>query len=159
MLLTFDDGYRNVWYQASPILKKLGMRATAYVVTGRISGPDSSFLTWGQLQLLERRGIEIASHTVTHRDLRSLSDLELATELTRSRATLERKLGHRVPWFAYPFGGHDRRVVAAARRAGYTLAVTTVSGTTQRAAAPLELRRLSVTDTTGVRGIAAMLGS
>jgi hypothetical protein len=57
-----------------------------------------------------------------------------------------------------PFGAHDRRVVSAVRRAGYLLAVTTIGGTRQSAAAPLELRRLSIVDSTGVAGLAAMLG-
>ena len=157
VLLTFDDGYRNVWGQASPVLAALRMRATAYVVTGRISGPDPSFLTWEQLRLLENRGIEVASHTVSHRALTSLSDAQLAAELRTSRAALERALGHEVRWFAYPFGAHDRRVVAAVRRAGYLLATTTVSGDEQSARAPFELRRLSVANTTGVAGLASML--
>ena len=158
VLITFDDGYRNVFGKASPVLHKLGMKATAYVISSRVSNGDPSFLTWGQLRGLEARGVEIGSHTVRHRDLRTLSDAELRYELVESRRRLERALGHAVPWLAYPYGGHDARVVRAARAAGYSLAVTTESGTLQRASAPLELRRLSVIDSTGVAGLAAMLG-
>jgi hypothetical protein len=46
IMITFDDGYRDVFFKASPVLMRLGMRATAYVVSGRISGRDPSFLTW-----------------------------------------------------------------------------------------------------------------
>src|SRR5215208_575089 len=58
VLITFDDGYRDVFFKASPVLLRLGMKATAYVVSGRISGNDISFLTWNLLHALERRGIE-----------------------------------------------------------------------------------------------------
>jgi peptidoglycan/xylan/chitin deacetylase (PgdA/CDA1 family) len=159
IMITFDDGYRDTFFKASPVLARLGMRATAYVVSGRISGPDPSFLTWPLLHALERRGIEIASHTVAHRDLRTLSDRDLLEDLTTSRRTLERELGHPVPWLAYPFGAYDDRVESVARRAGYLLAVTTEAGVMQSARRPLALHRLRVLDTTGVRGLAAMLGA
>src|SRR3954451_1265898 len=68
VLITFDDGYSNVFKNASPVLARLDMPATAYVITERISGPDPSFLTWRMLRALERRGFDIGSHTITHRD-------------------------------------------------------------------------------------------
>jgi peptidoglycan/xylan/chitin deacetylase (PgdA/CDA1 family) len=158
VLITFDDGYRNVLTDAAPILDRLGIRATAFVITGRISNGDSSFLTWRQLRALEGLGIEIGSHTVSHPDLRTLGDRALSAELINSRRRLERALEHPVQWLAYPYGGHDARVVAAARRAGYVLASTTLAGSRQDARAPLELRRFSVVDSTGVEGLAGLLG-
>jgi peptidoglycan/xylan/chitin deacetylase (PgdA/CDA1 family) len=157
ILITFDDGYRDTYRKASPVLARLGMRATAYVISGRISKP--SFLRWRQLSRLEARGVEIGSHTASHRALTSLSDSQALSELVRSRRTLERKLGHRVPWLAYPIGAYDARIEGLARRAGYVLAVTTEAGTHQSAQRPLALHRLRVLDSTGVRGLAAMLGS
>lgn len=157
IMITFDDGYRDNFFKASPVLVRLGMKATAYVVSSRISGPDPSFLTWPLLHALERRGIEIGSHTVAHRHLPSLSDRALLADLTSSQRVLERRLGHRVPWLAYPFGAYDARVERFARRAGYVLAVTTQSGVRHSARRPLALPRLRVSNTTGVRGLAAML--
>jgi peptidoglycan/xylan/chitin deacetylase (PgdA/CDA1 family) len=159
IMITFDDGYRDTFFKASPVLVRLGMRATAYVVSSRISGPDPSFLTWPLLHALERRGIQIGSHTVAHRNLTTLSDRALLADLTSSRRTLERRLGHRVPWIAYPFGAYDERVERFARRAGYVLGVTTQGGALQSARRPLALRRLRVSDTTGVRGLAALLAA
>jgi peptidoglycan/xylan/chitin deacetylase (PgdA/CDA1 family) len=159
IMITFDDGYRDVFQKASPVLERLRMPATAYVITGRVGGPDPSFLTWGELRLLERRGITIGSHTVTHPDLRALSDAQALAELKNSRAALQRGLHHPVQWFAYPAGAEDARVVALVRRAGYVLAVTTKPRAVQSAAAPLELRRYEVLDSTGVRGLASLVGA
>jgi peptidoglycan/xylan/chitin deacetylase (PgdA/CDA1 family) len=159
IVITFDDGYRDVFFKASPVLKRLGMRATAYVVSGRISGRDPSFLTWPLLHALERRGIEIGSHTMAHLDMTSLSDARMLEDLTRSRRVLERELGHPVPWLAYPFGAYNARVERLARQAGYLLAVTTRPGAVQSARRPFALPRLRVLDSTGVRGLAAMLAS
>lgn len=158
VMITFDDGYRNVFGKASPIIQRLGLWATAYVIVGRISHGDPSFLTWPNLVSLERRGVEIGSHTLAHRDLTSLSSSELRHELLGSRLALEQRLGHPVQSLAYPYGAHDGRVVQMARSSGYVLAVTTRAGTRQQGRAPLELHRIQILDSTRRSGFAALLG-
>ena len=159
IMITFDDGYRDVFFNASPTLARLDMHATAYVLSGRTSNGDPSFLSWALLRALERQGIEIGSHTVSHRALTSLSDGAAFEELVSSRRTLERRLGHRVRWLAYPFGAYDARIERLARNAGYVLAVTTESDARQSARRPLALHRLRILDSTGVRGLAGMLAA
>jgi peptidoglycan/xylan/chitin deacetylase (PgdA/CDA1 family) len=159
ILITFDDGYSDVFHKALPVLKRLDMRAMAYVISGRTLRSDTVFLTWHLLRALERDGVEIGSHTVEHRDLTSLSDGEALRELVQSRRAFERRLGHPVQWLAYPYGAYDSRIERLARRAGYVLAVTTEHGVVQSARRPLALRRLRILDSTGVSGLAAMLSS
>jgi peptidoglycan/xylan/chitin deacetylase (PgdA/CDA1 family) len=158
VMITFDDGYRDVLWNASPVLERLGMPATSYVITGRISGPDPSFLTWGELKVLEQRGIAIGSHTVDHLPLADLDSGRAVYELRDSRQALERHLGHPVQWFAYPYGSEDSRIVALTQEAGYVLAVTTQGGTTQYADQPLLLHRDEVIDTTSLGGLAGLVG-
>lgn len=157
ILITFDDGYSDVFHKALPVLKRLDMRATAYVISGRTLRSDTVFLTWHLLRALERDGVEIGSHTVGHLDLTSLSDGEALRELVHSRRAFERRLGHPVQWLAYPFGAYDSRIERLARQAGYVLAVTTEHGVAQSAQRPLALSRLRILDSTGVSGLAAML--
>jgi peptidoglycan/xylan/chitin deacetylase (PgdA/CDA1 family) len=158
VMITFDDGYRDVLWHAAPVLHRLHMPATEYVITGRISNGDPSFLTWPQLVRLERLGVTIGSHTVSHRDLTLMPPSEAFTELRDSRRALEQHLGHPVQWFAYPFGAENAAVVQLAERAGYVLAVTTQGGTAQSASAPLLLHREEVTDTAGPGGLASLVG-
>jgi len=157
VMITFDDGYRGVWANALPVLMRLHMPATAYVITDRISNGDPSFLTWQMLRTLARHGVAIGSHTVTHADLTTLGDAQALAELRGSRAALERQVGRPVQWFAYPAGAEDARIVGLTRRAGYVLAVTTQPGTLQSAQTPLELHRYEVLDSTHVSGLAALL--
>jgi len=158
VMITFDDGYADVYEKAMPTLYRLGMHATAYVITGRISGGDPAFLTWRMLRGFERHGVEIGSHTVSHLDLPSLDDKRALAQLGVSRRTLERRLGHPVQWLSYPGGATDGRIVALAEKAGYVLAVTTDPGEQQHADDPLRLKRFRILDTTGVAGLAALLG-
>ena len=157
LMITFDDGYRDVLWNAAPVLQRLHLRATDFVITGRISGPDSSFLTWPELVRLERKGVEIGSHTITHADLPALSPAGAFPELRRSRLILERHLHRAVQWLAYPYGKTDATVVSLVRRAGYLLAMTEVPGNVQSARRPFLLRRDEILDTSGVSGVAADL--
>jgi peptidoglycan/xylan/chitin deacetylase (PgdA/CDA1 family) len=155
--ITFDDGYRDVLWNASPVLLRLRMPATDFVITGRVSGSDSSFLTWPELRLLEARGFGIGSHTVDHLELTLLSPDRAAYELVASRLALQRHLGREVQWLSYPAGRFDPAVLSLVGRAGYVLAVTTLRGDLQRARSPFLLHRDEVLDTTGVRGLSTML--
>ena len=157
VLITFDDGYRGVWANALPVLMRLHMPATAYVITSRISNGDPSFLTWAMLRTLEGHGVTVGSHTVTHPDLTTLDDGRALVELRESRRVLRRHLHRPVQWFAYPAGAEDARIVGLVRRAGYVLAVTTKPGSLQSAQAPLELSRYEVLNSTHVNGLAALL--
>jgi peptidoglycan/xylan/chitin deacetylase (PgdA/CDA1 family) len=157
VMITFDDGYRDVLVNAAPVLKRLGIPATAYVITSRISNGDVSFLSWPQLHALENSGVEIGSHTVHHVELPSLPDPPALQELIQSRRALEQHLGHPVQWFAYPAGRFNAHSEELVRQAGYVLAMTTQPGSAQSAQAPLALHRYEVLDTTGVTGLAAML--
>ena len=159
IVISFDDGYRDVLEHAAPVLRRLDLPAIVYVITERAVPTRSSFLTWPMMRRLERDGFEIGSHTVSHAELTSLPDRDALAELVDSRRALERRLGHPVQWLAYPYGAVDARVAALARRAGYVLAVTTRPGVQQEAARPLELRRLRVLDSTGVAGLAQILAA
>jgi peptidoglycan/xylan/chitin deacetylase (PgdA/CDA1 family) len=157
IVVTFDDGYRDVYRYASPVIERFGMHAISYLITERISGDDHSFLSWKQVRGFEKRGVEIGSHTVSHAALASLSDAGALAELVQSRKKLEQKLDHRVSWLAYPYGSYNSRIERLAKKAGYKLAVTTDWGSLQSAQRPFALKRLRILDSTGVSGLAAML--
>jgi peptidoglycan/xylan/chitin deacetylase (PgdA/CDA1 family) len=155
--VTFDDAYRNVAENAVPVLERLGVTATIFAASGfaadgrplavpelaaeaRAHPEEMRTLTWERLRALAERGFEIGSHTVTHPHLPRLSDAELERELGESRARCEDELERRCRFLAYPFGEHDARVQAAARRAGYEAAFGLRAGTNR--ANPLALPRV-----------------
>jgi peptidoglycan/xylan/chitin deacetylase (PgdA/CDA1 family) len=159
VLITFDDGYKDVLWNAEPILHRLDMPATAFVITDRVGGPDPSFLSWVDLRDLESDGFTIGSHTVHHLDLTTLSPAQASLELSQSRETIEHHLGVPVDWFAYPAGAEDPAVVRLVERAGYLLAVTTQPGAAQSARGPFLLHRYEILRSDGVVSFAALLHS
>ena len=136
--VTFDDAFRSVT-NALPILERLRVPATVFAcsayadegatlavpeLAAEASAHPEELATmgWDELRGLVERGVEIGSHTVSHPHLPLLSDAEIEGELADSRARLEERLGRPCRFLAYPFGEHDERVRAAARRVGYAAA-------------------------------------
>ncbi|WP_420106640.1 polysaccharide deacetylase family protein [Herbaspirillum huttiense] len=105
------------------------------VLAGQETGPEL-MLTREMVLNLERNGIEIGAHTVSHPILTSLDDDAARAEIAGSKAGLEAILGKPVPLFAYPNGkpgmDYDDRHVAMVREAGYDAAFTTEVGAITR---------------------------
>lgn len=155
--ITFDDGYRDVLWNAAPLLHRLHMRAAVFVITDRVGGPDPSFLDWPELARLEALGFTIGSHTVHHLPLTTLSSGHAYRELRDARLDLERHLRRPVWSISYPLGRADGRIAGLAARAGYLLGVTEQPGAKQQA--PLLLHRFEILSTTGVDGVRALVES
>lgn len=162
VLITFDDGYRGIATIAAPIMSRVGMVGTAYVITDRIAQRNQTapaWLTWPQLRTLEQRGWDIGSHTVAHTEIPHMSSQAALKTLRASRFMLEKHLGHPVQWFCYPAGSVDATAVALVKQAGYVLATTTQFGIDHSAANPLQLSRVRIANDTGIGGLADALSS
>ena len=127
VLLTFDDGYADLIDLARDVLDPKGIEGIAFVVTGRTSNEwDQAYgagaialLTSAQRRELAALGIEIGSHSRTHRELRLLDDAELETETAGSFRDISRGGSQAARFFAYPFGAADARSENAVRAAGF----------------------------------------
>ena len=141
--LTFDDGWQDAVEIVAPLLDSLGVSATFFVNPGLwgskhpdVRGPGGALMDAEGARSLVAAGFELGSHSMTHVDLRTLDDAALARELTESRAAVEALTGSVCRTLAYPYGAHDARVQAAARNAGYQLALAWLPGPWNPFAAP-----------------------
>jgi peptidoglycan/xylan/chitin deacetylase (PgdA/CDA1 family) len=130
--LTFDDGYADFLEHATPVLARHGMRATVYVVAGRLGetnswddGPRLDLVTADQVRAIASAGHEVGSHTLTHARLAGAAPDTLAGEIGDSKRVLEDVLQAPVPGFCYPWGVFDAASADAARAAGYDHACVT----------------------------------
>lgn len=125
VVITFADNYLGFYTRALPILRKRHIPAAMFVHTGFVGSPvGRPKMNWKQLQELDREGlVTIASQTVSHpADLRKLSFAAQLKEMTDSKKTLEKHLGHPVRYLAYPNGKFDKNSMQAAKQAGYLMA-------------------------------------
>jgi len=124
--VTFDDAFVSFRDVAWPLLKEHGVPVTVFVPTehaGRTNRwPDESYsgipelplLDWDALARLAADGVQLGSHTRSHRDLRTVSDDDLIDELEGAADRIE-EITRRPDVLAYPYGFADARVAAAAR--------------------------------------------
>jgi peptidoglycan/xylan/chitin deacetylase (PgdA/CDA1 family) len=144
--LTFDDGMRSVFAAALPVLRDHGAPAHLFLATGSVAdgaaGRESGrfdMLGWDAIVGLHRAGVAIESHTHRHRDCRALSDAEIDDECATADALIERHVGRRPRYFAYPFGYHDRRVrarVGPRYSAAFTTALAPLTSSGDRSRLP-----------------------
>ena len=145
VLITFDDGYRDTLENAMPVLQKYGYGAVIFVPVAYMEDatplPHESLLVehgvhnptvdWDEIRELERHGVRIESHGISHKPLAELEIDEAAREIAISKLKLEERLGRPVRAFSYVKGSEaDYKPVhpSLVKQAGYDIAFTAVSG-------------------------------
>ncbi len=138
-VISFDDGYANLYENAFPILKRLAFPAVAYIPAGVIGETNQrppsdqkglscyeDMLSWGQVREMSERGVTIGSHSFDHVDLAKLSEREAFDQLQRSRILITERTGQTCDHFAYPWGSFNSQTLPAVDSAGYASAVTVI---------------------------------
>ncbi len=144
VLITFDDGYRDNYDNAYPILQKYGFKGTIFVITSFL-GKYPNYITWDQAREMEEDGtISIQSHTVDHKSMTDLSDEQLRTELVDSKKQAEKELGHPVDFMAYPTGTYNLHIAELVKEAGYKAAFTIKYGNVDKASNIFALERVPI---------------
>jgi len=166
--VTFDDGYRDNYTFALPILERFNLKATFYLVTGYI-GSDRVFewirdskgmsddvsvsrsefmpLNWDQVLEMERRGMEFGSHSHSHRSLSEIDPGIIAGELGESIRELEKHLSDGAYSFACPFGvwrEAAEKLKELVQGSGYSGAFLGKWGALKKKAHPYDMPRLTI---------------
>lgn len=106
VVLTFDDGHKDIYQNVFPILQKYNMRATVFVVTDHMGTQD--YLTWDEARALQSGGfIDIESHTMTYKNLATLHGDKLWNEIYGSKQAIEWSLKKPAKFIAYPQGKYS----------------------------------------------------
>lgn len=152
VVITFDDGYRNVLRNGLEVLTRHRFRAVQYIVAGLIGTRNEwdvkhgdapeALMDTGEIREWLAAGQEIGSHSLTHRNLSKLNEAEAREQIMGSKKKLEDTFGIAVQHFAYPGGKWTPMVRDLVQEAGYVTACTTEFGVNTAQTPQFELKRI-----------------
>ena len=142
VIFSFDDGYKDNFIKAFPVLKEFGYTAIFYIPHAPIGKQDmyprdimesnhlehNQIMDWQNVENMYKAGMEIGSHTLTHKDLTQMNDVQAKKEIIESKTKIEEKLGAPITSFCYPGGYFHEKHIDWVKEAGYLSACTTETG-------------------------------
>lgn len=129
VVVTFDDGYKNI-FQVKSFLQSKGVKPAIFILSDRKNasrdelGTHTDFLSKNEIKKLVSEGWEVGCHTATHPAIEKLNLREIKKEIVDSKLQLESELGLPVKYFAFPKGVYNSEVLKAVKKAGYALGLT-----------------------------------
>jgi len=145
VVITMDDGYKDNFTYAYPVLRKYAFTATIFLIANKI-GADKSFLNWDEIKEMSKNNISFGGHTKNHVILASVKKKDILwDEISGCKKVIEEHLGKPIDYFSYPFGSFTEEVTKLVKEAGYKGACATNLGHDKLNRADLyELNRISI---------------
>ncbi|MDR0292412.1 MAG: polysaccharide deacetylase family protein [Elusimicrobium sp.] len=141
VIITFDDGYKDVYQNAFPLLKERKMKAAALLVQEAVGKYNfwqdparevwQDIMTEEQVKEILKSGVfDYGSHGLTHKNLAKLESDAAEYEILESAARLANTFGAQCAVFAYPYGGgaEDEEINSFISAAGYKISLSSEQG-------------------------------
>ncbi len=128
VIITLDDGYRDNYENAFPVLQEHGLKATFFVVTDFIDHNVRDYMSWDMVEEMSAAGMRIEPHSKTHADLTAREREDIVYEVLGSTETIAAHIGERPRFFCYPGGRYNETTLEVVAELDFWGAVTTASG-------------------------------
>ncbi len=157
IILTFDDGYRDNYENAFPILQEYGFSGTFFVVTQPIDDKNENYLSWDMVKEMANAGMRFEPHSKTHADLSGREKEYIIYEVLGSQETIAAHTGHAPRYFCYPGGRYDANTIKVIADLDFWGAVTTADGKWHGYNERYEWARIRIRNTTPLAEFASLV--
>ena len=148
IMITFDDGYRNNFEIAAPLLFKFKIPFSIFVITDYIKKAKKNYMDENMLkELAENPLVSIGSHSKSHVRLTQCGPKELTNEISVSKSYLEDLLGIPIDLFSYPHGDINSAVRSEVLASGYKLGFSSHYDVNRKNQDKLKLNRNEIWNT------------
>jgi len=153
VVITFDDGYRSALTKAMPILRSFGFAATVFInvyfverkIRGNFYWQRWETLSWDDVMQLQKAGLLIGSHALSHRRLGEMDNKEMEYEILTSKDIIECRIKERVDAFSYPHGSFNKVAKKILRKNNFTSSCASIEGCVGSRPDIFALRRTEIT--------------
>ena len=157
IVLTFDDGYKDAYTGALPLLQKYGFVGEFFLLATPAHYEAPQYLTWNDVRAMADAGMSMQAHGRDHYDLTGRSYEFLVYQILGAREAVEAHTERPVRFFCYPSGRYDDATIAVVESAGYWGAVTTAWGSELRLDNRFAWPRIRVKGSLSLDGFATLL--
>lgn len=165
VVIAADDAHKTVYTEMLPLVRRYGIPVTLFIYPSAISNATYA-MTWQQLQEVQQTGLfDLQSHTFWHpnfkQEKKKLSpdafQKLVDTQLTKSKAVLEKRFGGKVDLLAWPFGIYTDELEKSAEKAGYVAAFSIDRRHANKSEKIMALPRYLMVNGDGTKGFAAII--
>lgn len=153
-VITFDDGYKNNYFEAFPILQEFGFKGTIFLIVDSIvkstngsrllsTFENRPLLSWSEIDEMHKYGFEFGAHTLSHPDLTQVSLQQAEREIIQSKEEIQNHLGVGIKTFAYPYGKVNAKIKEIVKN-NYVGACSTILGKVNLNCNPFLLKRVEM---------------
>jgi peptidoglycan/xylan/chitin deacetylase (PgdA/CDA1 family) len=157
VVLTFDDGYRDNYTNAFPLLRDRGLTATFFIVTDFINDQRPEYLTWDMVREMYASGMSIEGHGRNHVSLANKDRDYLIWQALGTYESIEHEIGVRPHFISYPAGDYDQLTIDIFSSANYWAGFTTKQGATHSSDDLFRMERIRVRGSTSTEELLRLL--
>jgi len=166
VLITFDDGYRDFYDHAWPVLRNLAFPSVMFVVAAKVGdcsdwdqalGRPEPLMGWSELAEISAGGVTIGSHSLMHHRFSRLDVRESYDDMRVSAEIIDRALGQRPAAFCYPYGVYDRLIERLLPTCAYEFGFTCDPPAAAPQDNPLRLPRIEIMGSDDIRSFSAKI--
>ncbi|MGB6019965.1 MAG: polysaccharide deacetylase family protein [Sulfurimonadaceae bacterium] len=150
VVLTIDDSFKSFYENGLPLFKEYNYPFTLFVYVKATVDNYGDYMSWEQIKESSKYG-EIGFHSYGHPHLVSLSDLAIYQDTKKGLDIIQKELGYKPKYYAYPYGEYDGRVRSQLDLFSFNLIINQNAGAVDKRSDPHDLDRTALTGANNIK--------